>query len=250
MLKGIGGPALVAVACVAIASAEVVVRFDFDAGLQGWSLVDPSQGTLTWSAAGGNPLGFARFVDGDFGGGFMNAPDSFLGDWSWMNGHATLRWDHKVIDFGGAGGTAVPHEAWLVGPGGSALFTMAEPAPNGAWLTVSAPILESEWTMQSGDWSALLSNVSELRIRIELMAAPLPDINGIDNIEVVVDCSVPGDLTLDGVVDDQDVLALFSCLNGPDAPSDSSCVCGDTDLDADIDLIDFAVFQSVFNNGV
>ena len=52
-----------------------------------------------------------------------------------------------------------------------------------------------------------------------------------------------GDCNGDGIVNADDAAAFFQCLTGPGAPLDN-CRCADVTGDADVDLTDFADFQS------
>lgn len=59
-----------------------------------------------------------------------------------------------------------------------------------------------------------------------------------------------GDLNGDGVVDGADFTALADCLTGPGIGILGGCNDADLDLDADVDLADFAVFQLNFATGM
>jgi hypothetical protein len=60
--------------------------------------------------------------------------------------------------------------------------------------------------------------------------------------------SVPADFDLDGDVDLSDFSVFQACFNGPNRlPASSTCVKTDMDFDNDVDLADFAAFQSCFN---
>lgn len=57
----------------------------------------------------------------------------------------------------------------------------------------------------------------------------------------------PGDCNTDGGVNLLDYEAFEACLTGPlGGMADSSCVCFDRDGDDDVDITDFAAFQSSF----
>ncbi|HNQ22260.1 MAG TPA: dienelactone hydrolase family protein [Phycisphaerae bacterium] len=60
---------------------------------------------------------------------------------------------------------------------------------------------------------------------------------------------VPGDLNGDGAVNGADLAAFIDCLTGPQVAPLSGCDRADLDLDADVDLADFAVFQVNFGAG-
>lgn len=66
-------------------------------------------------------------------------------------------------------------------------------------------------------------------------------------LEIVAFRASSGDADEDGIVDNRDVLAFVSCLDGPMAPSDAACQCGvDIDGDGHVDLKDFAFLQASF----
>jgi len=57
--------------------------------------------------------------------------------------------------------------------------------------------------------------------------------------------SIPGDLNLDGMVNDDDFALFVGCASGPAVPHDGGelCIAADLDNDGDVDVDDFAVFQ-------
>jgi hypothetical protein len=55
---------------------------------------------------------------------------------------------------------------------------------------------------------------------------------------------LPGDADGDGAVDADDLAVLAPCLTGPDATPGSGCLVFDLDVSGDVDLTDFAVFQT------
>ena len=59
-----------------------------------------------------------------------------------------------------------------------------------------------------------------------------------------------GDLNGDGVVNGADFTAFAGCLSGPDVGILTGCNDADLDLDADVDLANFAVFQLEFGTGM
>jgi hypothetical protein len=58
------------------------------------------------------------------------------------------------------------------------------------------------------------------------------------------DCD--GDLNEDGIVDLADYAIIALCLNGPTVEAAQACALADFDLDDDVDLWDFAAFQTTF----
>ena len=59
----------------------------------------------------------------------------------------------------------------------------------------------------------------------------------------------PGDHDLDGNVDFADAQAFFACLAGPEITPAAGCLWGDLHPDLDVDLADFAEFQTYFVGG-
>jgi hypothetical protein len=59
-----------------------------------------------------------------------------------------------------------------------------------------------------------------------------------------------GDMNGDGVVNGADFAAFAGCLTSPDVGILTACDDADLDLDADVDLADFAVFQLNFGTGL
>lgn len=57
---------------------------------------------------------------------------------------------------------------------------------------------------------------------------------------------IPGDMNLDGIVNMTDVDLFLPCMLGPGIPVQGGCRVGDTDLDGDVDLHNFAVLQVNF----
>jgi hypothetical protein len=57
-----------------------------------------------------------------------------------------------------------------------------------------------------------------------------------------------GDLDGDNFVTIADFNLLAGCMVGPQTPSGLGCVCGDFNEDGDVDMYDFADFQTIFGN--
>jgi hypothetical protein len=65
----------------------------------------------------------------------------------------------------------------------------------------------------------------------------------------VSEVTIPGDMDNDGDVDLFDYAAFQTCVTGIDGgPASQECAPGDFDFDDDIDLIDFAGFQAAFTD--
>ena len=172
--------------CTANSNADIVSTFDND--LEGWTLPNQLDADFSWQSSGGNPDGYAQFIDGlDNNGNFITAPSVFLGDWSNLNSTGAISFDHNQFD-AGTGNDIVPFEIFLSGSGGSARFIQNHPGTIGEWLSVTAILDETFWTVESGTWTGLLNDVSQFDIRIEVVDNnnTLGDRAGIDNIAVVV----------------------------------------------------------------
>jgi PEP-CTERM motif len=186
----VGACALMFLLATSRVHAEIVSTFD--TGLDGWSGV-ASQGPASQysrGSSGGNPGGYFDFIDQAPTTGTIAAPAEFLGSWSALNGSGSLMWDHIIFSTGGDPTSFGPFEAEISGPGGSAQFTTTvNDAVVGQWITTTAPINQADWTVLSGSWSALLTDVTSLQIVIELVTnvhTPSPsdpgDHDGIDNV--------------------------------------------------------------------
>lgn len=152
----------------------------FDAGTEGWTTTDG--GDQVWVAAGGNGGGWLQVTDTTSGDFLLNAPSSWLGNWSGLLG-GTLSFDARNVngdqpDWPGFG------EVTISGPGGSVfldIVTAAAPPLDGAWHRYSATLSPAAgWT---GDLAAVLANVTSLTIKAEFHNG-VSEIVGIDNIEV------------------------------------------------------------------
>ena len=114
VLTSIGSLAL----ATAAANAGIVHETHFDVGLESW--IPANSNEFVWRANGSDDSGgYLEFIDRSGGGGFVWAPDSWLGDWSSLDGFASISYDHRI--FAASGGTGrVPHEIRISGAGGEA----------------------------------------------------------------------------------------------------------------------------------
>ncbi len=169
-------------------ASEPIQETRFDTGLDGWALVDvdnePADGSVSWQSSGGNPDGYALFDDDPSPTtGYLAAPATYLGDWSGLDGEGSIQYDHRNIS-GDPNRTGL-HGVIIEGPGGRAQFTGTGEPPTvpSPWARVVVPLVESSWHVVSGTWHALLADVTEFRIRIELITGD--DSSGMDNIRLV-----------------------------------------------------------------
>lgn len=166
---------------------KAVTASTFNTGLQSWTSNTPTQ--IAWQATGGNPGGFVQFTDMSSATTYIDAPAAYHGSWSALDGAGYLTYQHDIISETGVTGYS-PYQVNLSGPGGAATFYGATPsAASTGWQTIVAPLVSADWTVTSGTWSALLANVTDLQIVIDLVSnATIPgdtDIEGIDNVALV-----------------------------------------------------------------
>jgi hypothetical protein len=75
--------------------------------------------------------------------------------------------------------------ATISGPGGE--YTWVGPKADASipWRLLDAEIVETEWTRVSGNWEALLADVTELKIGMAYYTNYSPfEITGIDNVKL------------------------------------------------------------------
>lgn len=166
-----------------VRSAPPIAYSDFTTDLDGWT--GQGTGVFSHSTTGGNPGGYARFLDNSGGGdtGWLAAPAKFLGDWSALDYGGVLAWHHRVVNAGGSP-TLGNLQVRISGPGGQATYT--GPLAQTAWSTITVPIDRNQWTLDSGGWDALLLNVASLQVTIEgvLNQASPGDTDGVDNVRL------------------------------------------------------------------
>jgi hypothetical protein len=172
-----------------VGAASVTSTFDTD--LDGWTS-DNTPAEIGWAATGGNPGGYVRFDPDTTGNATaILAPSTFLGDWTSFDMVGKISYDHKIFSLGG-GFIFLPYRIDIKGPGGTAFWEGETPSGLTDWplppdQTVVAPLREDVWSITNGSWSGLLSNITELRIQIELVdntSSGGGDIAGIDNVNL------------------------------------------------------------------
>jgi len=152
----------------------------FDTGYDGW--IAPSPGH-SWEPIGGNPDGYIRYNNNLGGNAAIIAPEKFLGNWT-DTSVTNLTYEAKIFDKGSVYLIGNYH-VFIKGPGGEAKWLGPPPDAGAGWLSLNVPITESEWTMWSGSWDALLADVTELRIGMAYYNNWGPfEITGIDNVSL------------------------------------------------------------------
>jgi hypothetical protein len=163
-------------------SAQTQVISAFDTSLEGWTHVAAT--AFQHQPSGGNPDGF-MFVDNSEGQVcYVFAPAKFLGDLSRFEG-GTIGFDGNMIGIGGSPWMDPRDYGHLriSGPGGSAEIDL-EPnlPPNGSWKSYSKPLDAATWGVSPATWTAILANVSEIRLSVEALFGA--EQHGIDNFFV------------------------------------------------------------------
>ena len=157
------------------------VLSDFEKGsYEGWSF--EQVGGTSIPTSGGNPGRYVRITDGT-GVSQALAPPKFLGDWRGIDEKAAVQFDLQITSFSG---TLYQHGFWLQisGPGGAALIPVDSTVTDAfnRWKTFSFMISEAEWSMQSGNWMALIADVRELRLVVEFINGS--EIVSMDNFRI------------------------------------------------------------------
>lgn len=170
------------------AADRVLARSGFDADLEGWTA---SQDEVTWSAKGGHPGGRMVF-NGTLTGPncYVIAPNTFLAaniNYKKLDGKAYFSWQQELVEEKSIT-TVYNYEMRISGPGGSATFDGGQPPLTyNKWFTVVAPIDQANWVVTSGTWAALLTDVENIQVNIELIGSGegWVDVEAMDNFEVV-----------------------------------------------------------------
>ncbi len=163
-------------------------------GTGDWSY--QNTGGVTNPGSGGNGGGYLRIADAA-GLSVMLAPATFLGDWSPMDGLGYVSLDVRILS-GSGERLGVVEFIRLSGPGGSAYVTLdtADLPPIGnAWQHIRYPLDPTVWTVDAGQWSALLADVAECRIYMEFFSGS--ETIGLDNFgRGMADCAPPDDTVI------------------------------------------------------
>jgi len=179
--------------------AGLLVVSDFDDGsLDGWQRKnDGKTGVIANPGAGGNDGGFILFTDGTSGGPAENiqAGSQFLGDWSQAltsPDSSFISLDAILFDPHVEQGSVDQIIVFIEGVGGSAFIDLGLPSVEDSWQQFVAPLRQADWTITSGSWESLLSDISAFEIQMDWVN-PAGKQTGIDNISLSLDgsASVP-----------------------------------------------------------
>ncbi|MEP7366333.1 MAG: PEP-CTERM sorting domain-containing protein [Acidobacteriota bacterium] len=167
-------------ACFAGHANAVTITSPFTAGLEEWTAIDTIGGTPTHIAAGGNPGGYLYIDNAEVAWAYVIAPAAFLGNLSAFDG-GTLSFDGNQLTGDGAYVHANDYGHVIIsGPGGSATRDLAAaPVPLGQWISYSAPLDAASWGVSALTWSAILADVTDIRVSLEGTFGA--ETNGFDN---------------------------------------------------------------------
>jgi hypothetical protein len=169
-------------------------RFD-TAGTGDWSFQDTGGASNPGSA--GNGGGYLKITDKSGVFSKVLAPAQFLGDWSSLDANGYVTIDLRIISRSGSD-LGSQEFIRISGPGGSA-YVMIDPcelpASNLVWKTFAYPIDSSTWTVDSGNWSGLLSDVAQCKITAEFYDGT--DTIGFDNFGRLLNSCPPVDDTVE-----------------------------------------------------
>jgi len=130
----------------------------------------------------GNGGGYCHVDDSGSYNSYGFAPSRFLGEWTPLDGSGLFTIDIRVISGSGTNGGSAEFVR-LSGPGGVAHVSLDPselPTAKRVWKTFTYPIDSSVWQLDSGTWTGLLSDVTELRIDLEYFSGT--DDIGFDNV--------------------------------------------------------------------
>jgi hypothetical protein len=161
-------------------SAQITISSTFGTDAEGWIGI-PGEGSVSYSATGGNPGGHIRVTDIGVGGGLGSgaiAPSQFLGDLSAFDG-GLLSYD--MATFAGGGSTfGIFGTVQITGSGMSASFDVAVTGPPfGVWQSFSAPLAAASWGVSEVEWASILSDVTEIAFSTDAFDGP--ETIGVDN---------------------------------------------------------------------
>ena len=180
----------------AIADNSIVSTFDTD--LDGWTT--DNSGSFEHVSSGGNSGGFLSLDNDEVGIGHIFAPGKFLGNLSSFDG-GTISFDGNLL---GNGGTFFNDSddygvIEITGTGGVVSLDLLPGGATpqlGTWETYSASLDASTWGVSQTQWSAVLADVSSVRITLEGLFGE--ESHGVDNVRLTA-IPEPGSLVLLGI---------------------------------------------------
>jgi len=187
---------------------EVAAQSKFHRNADGWG------STPNWDARhradNGYTPGFMKLEDRFDGTTFLKAPASYHGDYRRLSrttgpacsatfrpGHCDgmLVFYHRILrkQFGAE---FDPYSVILSGPGGSATWKGEVPERPTVWRRIKVPIRKNHWVVTSGTWEALIAEVTDLQIQIELASNDVveghfPDHEGVDDVRLLYGTEEP-----------------------------------------------------------
>ncbi len=160
----------------------------FDTGLEGWT---GSFGSVTYSAANGNPGGFLQQADLDLNDMFVSAPPAFLGNLLGFAG-GTLSFDARQIV-----GTAdyAPFGIVSLRSGASVIFADIVPLnnPTSNWATFSVTLNAASFGTDAANFAAILGNLTAIDVSLESQVGVIETV-GFDNFRMVAAVPEPAGL--------------------------------------------------------
>ncbi len=147
---------------------------------EGWTSIGAA---VSFPLTGGVTGGFFRLEDNVNNDMTIYAPSHYLGDYTALDGAAyfsvAVQTLYQGSDIWPPFGTLT-----LSGPGGKYAVDLGNPPPvSSGWVILSVSLSESLWVRQSGTWSGLLQNVTQVSLDVEGGSA-ITEVNGVDNFEL------------------------------------------------------------------
>jgi hypothetical protein len=196
--------ALLSSICPLLARGYCDVISSFDSGMEGWTSVDGE-------TALSNPGGYLRIEDVTGSWHWVIAPSKFHGNWEQYGSiSADILGDWHGISY--------PCVFSISNQGNKAeYYFKTGDVVAGEWRTLSAQLNPDLWSMAYGNWSALIMNVTDFRIRVDFNDyTNRQEVNGVDNVILLSATSVgtiSGRVTLQSVVSNHSALITFEIRN-------------------------------------
>ncbi len=171
------------------------VLSDFEIDLEGWTAFSAS--SFSRQATGGNPGGHLVVDNSETALAAIIAPAKFRGDLRSCDG-GTFSFDGRMLGTGGSGYSNPTFDYGslrLTGPAGTMVVDLLPgPAPGNApptdaWARYSVPFTAASFGQTQNQFSAILANVTEVRLGVEALFGA--EIQGIDNFRIAPAAPVP-----------------------------------------------------------